>query len=101
MSNNQLQHDYLRDTLVSNYRECIYCKTRTQFTCIKCGYSYSCHWKKEEEELEKVLSARSLVTNSYMFFNKHPHATMAVQQLSSSLPQQKQQQEQTKVTDFC
>jgi hypothetical protein len=26
---------------------------KTEFTCIKCGYCYSCHWKKEQiEEIE-------------------------------------------------
>ena len=98
MSNNQLQHDYLRDTIVPTYRQCIYCKTRTQFTCIKCGYCYSCHWKKEEEELEKVLSARSLVTNSYTFSGKHSQTTMVLAR-SLSLPRQRQQQGQTKAID--
>jgi hypothetical protein len=31
-----LQHDYLKDTLLSIYKECISCKNRTQFTCVKC-----------------------------------------------------------------
>src|SRR5918998_6445133 len=26
------------------------CGHRTEFTCIKCGYCYSCHWKKEQVE---------------------------------------------------
>jgi hypothetical protein len=50
----QQEHDYLRDTLTSIYKECIFCNIRTQFTCVKCGYCYSCHWKKEE--LDKVES---------------------------------------------
>jgi hypothetical protein len=54
VSNHQ-EHEYLRDTLVSTYKECVLCNIRTQFTCVKCGYCYSCHWKKEE--LEKVESA--------------------------------------------
>jgi hypothetical protein len=49
------EHDYLRDTLVSTYKECIFCHIRTQFTCIKCGYCYSCHWKLEKVESERVL----------------------------------------------
>ena len=49
-------HDYLRDTLVSTYKECISCNIRTQFTCVKCGYCYSCHWKREE--LEKIESEK-------------------------------------------
>ena len=53
MSNHQ-EHEYLRDTIASTYKECISCNIRTQFICVKCGYCYSCHWKKEE--LEKVES---------------------------------------------
>ncbi len=42
------RHEYLRDTLDSNYRECNSCKNRTEFTCIKCGFCWSCHWKMEQ-----------------------------------------------------
>jgi hypothetical protein len=47
-------HEYIRDTLSSfGHKNCISCATRTEFTCIKCGYCYSCHWKKEQiEEIE-------------------------------------------------
>ena len=70
MSNHQ-EHDYLRDTLVSTYKECIYCHIRTQFTCVKCGFCYSCHCKREE--LEKVESERVL--------NKYPQPTkIAIEQ---------------------
>ena len=54
MSNHQ-EHEYLRDTLISTYKECISCNMRTQFTCVVCRYCYSCHWKKEE--LERAESA--------------------------------------------
>jgi hypothetical protein len=43
-------HEYIRDTLSFRYQNCISCGTRTEFTCIKCGYCYSCHWKKEQIE---------------------------------------------------
>ncbi|MFY9565967.1 MAG: hypothetical protein WAM27_08775 [Nitrososphaeraceae archaeon] len=46
-------HEYIRDTLSFRYQDCISCGIRTEFTCIKCGYCYSCHWKKEQvEEIE-------------------------------------------------
>src|SRR5919109_2769649 len=45
-----LPHEYIRDTLTFRYRECESCGTRTELTCIKCGFCYSCHWKKEEVE---------------------------------------------------
>jgi len=54
VSNHQ-EHEYLRDTLISTYKECISCNMRTQFTCVVCRYCYSCHWKKEE--LERAESA--------------------------------------------
>ncbi|MGB6626520.1 MAG: hypothetical protein WBE61_00130, partial [Nitrososphaeraceae archaeon] len=40
-------HEYLRN---SRYEYCHSCKTRTQFTCIKCGFCWSCHWLIEEME---------------------------------------------------
>ena len=50
MSNCLQQHDYLRDTPVPIYKECVSCNSRTQFTCVKCGYCYSCHWKTKKVE---------------------------------------------------
>lgn len=43
-------HEYLRDTLVYRYIECKSCTNRTEFTCIKCGFCWSCHWKMEQIE---------------------------------------------------
>ncbi len=43
-------HEYLRDTLDSKYRECKSCANRTEFTCTKCGFCWSCHWKMERAE---------------------------------------------------
>ena len=46
-------HEYIRDSLHSSYENCISCGSRTEYTCIKCGYCYSCHWKREQlEEIE-------------------------------------------------
>ena len=46
-------HEYIRDSFSFRYQDCISCGNRTGFTCIKCGYCYSCHWKKEQmEEIE-------------------------------------------------
>ena len=45
-------HEYIGDASMG-YKDCILCRHRTEFTCIKCGYCYSCHWKKEQmEEIE-------------------------------------------------
>jgi hypothetical protein len=79
-------HDFLRDTLVSAYKECIDCKSRTQFTCVKCGYCYSCHWKKEE--LDRVLLETSAAANSAI----SQVATTIVEQ-SPTTQYQPQQQE--------
>ena len=43
-------HEYTREALSVRYQDCVSCRHRTEFTCIKCGYCYSCHWKKEKEE---------------------------------------------------
>jgi len=43
-------HEYIRDTLDSKYRKCNSCATRTEFTCTKCGFCWSCHWKMEQAE---------------------------------------------------
>jgi hypothetical protein len=46
-------HEYIRDTMSFRYQDCVFCGNRTEFTCIKCGYCYSCHWKKEQaKEIE-------------------------------------------------
>lgn len=46
-------HEYIRDAISFRYQDCVFCGNRTEFTCIKCGYCYSCHWKKEQaEEIE-------------------------------------------------
>jgi hypothetical protein len=45
-------HEYIGDSSMG-YKDCILCIHRTEFTCVKCGYCYSCHWKKEQmEEIE-------------------------------------------------
>jgi hypothetical protein len=48
-------HEYIRDILPFRYQKCISCGNRTDLTCIRCGYCYSCHWKKEKEE-KKLLN---------------------------------------------
>jgi hypothetical protein len=46
-------HEYTREAFSLRYQDCISCGHRTEFTCIKCGYCYSCHWKREQvEEIE-------------------------------------------------
>jgi len=43
-------HEYTGEAISLRYQNCISCGHRTEFTCVKCGYCYSCHWKKEQVE---------------------------------------------------
>src|SRR5918992_5517360 len=46
-------HEYTGEVLSLRYKDCISCHHRTEFTCVKCGYCYSCHWRREQiEEIE-------------------------------------------------
>ena len=59
-------HEYIRDSLRFRYENCISCRNRTQYTCIKCGYCYSCHWKREQlEEIE----LRDILKDFYVSIN--------------------------------
>ena len=83
-------HDYLRDTLESRYNECKSCNNRTQFTCILCGFCYSCHWKKEE--MEKQTQFKPLIANSTLF-KKYPQSiAAALVPIKQQVQQSKQQQ---------
>lgn len=46
--NKYQKHEYLRNTIELQYRECKSCKARTQFACVSCGFCWSCHWKVEQ-----------------------------------------------------
>jgi hypothetical protein len=46
--------EFLRDTLSFRYEECKSCRNRTELTCVKCGFCYSCHWKEEEVEKKQL-----------------------------------------------
>ena len=43
-------HEYTGEALSLRYQNCVSCGHRTEFTCIKCSYCYSCHWKREQVE---------------------------------------------------
>ena len=66
-------HEYLRDTIANRYDECKSCNNRTEFTCVKCNYCWSCHWKKEiVEKKEKEIAVnrpRSLLVENKGFFD--------------------------------
>ena len=91
-------HDYLRDMQVLSYNEYKSCGNRTQFACVRCGYCYSCHWKKEK--LEKV-RLESLVMSNPTFLEKYPQPAIIEQSHRQQIitEQQKEQKGQTKIID--
>ena len=91
-----MPHDYLRDTLVISYNECKSCGNRTQFACVRCGYCYSCHWKKEK--LEKV-RLESQVKSNPAFLEKYPKLAIIEQSYRQQVISRQQQQEQIKIID--
>ena len=46
--NKYIKHEYLRNSVGFKYKECKSCRIRTQFTCIVCGFCWTCHWKVEQ-----------------------------------------------------
>jgi hypothetical protein len=78
-------HEYTGEAFSLRYQNCISCGHRTEFTCIKCGYCYSCHWKKEQvEEIE----LRDNLKDFYLSLSK-----------GSNDDKKKQRLQQEKVTD--
>lgn len=103
-----LPHEYLRDTLSVRYQECTSCRNRTKLTCIKCGFCYSCHWKKEElekKEKEDEIQFKPLITEVKYSYSSTPSSSiktmimMTTQSGESVLLKQQQQSEPTKVID--
>ena len=96
-------HEYLRDTLSFRYQECKSCRNRTELTCIKCGFCYSCHWKKEELEKKKIQSKPLITEMKYSYSSTSSSSTktmmMTTQSGESVLMQQQQQSEPAKVID--
>jgi hypothetical protein len=45
-------HEYLRETLGTKSVEWLSCQKSNLFACTGCRYCWSCHWKKEKEEIE-------------------------------------------------
>ena len=51
-------HEYIRETSFWKYEYCKCCSSRTSFTCVRCNYCWSCHWKKERLERNELLGNR-------------------------------------------
>jgi hypothetical protein len=85
----RLPHEYERDTLSFRYEECKSCRNRTQLTCIKCGFCYSCHWKKEEVERREL---RNKLDNFYLSSSKPRDESTAAEEGDDELQQQKEEE---------
>ena len=66
-----IPHEYIGDATIG-YKDCILCGHRTEFTCIKCGYCYSCHWK--EEQIEEI-ELRDHLKDFYISLSKASNST--------------------------
>jgi hypothetical protein len=88
----RLPHEYERDTLSFRYEECKSCRNRTQLTCIKCGFCYSCHWKKEEVERREL---RNKLDSIYSSASSKPRdeSTITEEEDDDELQQQKKEEE--------
>jgi hypothetical protein len=49
--------------MLFKYTICKICATRTQFTCVKCGICYSCHWKDEKSIRQRRREAFYIIDN--------------------------------------
>jgi hypothetical protein len=88
----RLPHEYERDTLSFRYEECKSCRNRTQLTCIKCGFCYSCHWKKEEAERTEF---RNKLDSIYSLSLSKPRDESTITaEGDDELQQQKKEEEQ-------
>jgi hypothetical protein len=65
-------HEYTREAFsVRRQQECVSCGHRTEFTCIKCRYCYSCHWKREQIEESEL---RDRLKDFYVSLSKEPNS---------------------------
>lgn len=92
-SQTMVPHEYIRDNLTFRYGECKSCGTRTEFTCIKCGYCYSCHWKKEELQ-RQFNNNKPEIFSPLLKSGRKNGLTEEERQKEEQLQGQKQQQQQ-------
>jgi hypothetical protein len=88
----KIAHEYIRDILPFRYQQCTSCGNRTDLTCIRCGYCYSCHWKKEEEERNHLQNKIAEIFSSPVYYaiKKVPKEKVIEQQ--QPLQENRQQQ---------
>jgi hypothetical protein len=78
-------HEYIRDILPFRYQECISCGNRTGLACIKCGYCYSCHWKKEKAEKKLLDDKPEIFPSSVLSTRKNELTENEAEQSSQQL----------------
>jgi hypothetical protein len=86
-------HEYIRDILPFRYQECISCGNRTDLICIRCGYCYSCHWKKEKEE-KKLLNNKINEIFRAPLIPTRKNGSIEKEIEEQSLPEERQHQHQ-------
>jgi hypothetical protein len=88
-------HEYERDTLSFRYEECKSCRNRTQLTCIKCRFCYSCHWKKKEEERTEFRNKLESIYLSLSSLSPKPRdeSTTTEEEDDDELQKQKKEEE--------
>jgi len=91
-SGTRTPHEYIRDTISFGFRDCKFCGARTELTCIKCGFCYSCHWKKEEAEKRLLDNKLSEISPSLLSMRKNQLISREAEQPSSLPSPQRQRQ---------
>jgi len=87
-------HDYLRDMQVLSYNEYKSCGNRTQSACVRCGYCYSCHWKKEN-----LARLGPLVMSNPIFLEKYPQPAIIEQSHRQQMIAEQHEQQEQKIID--
>jgi hypothetical protein len=88
-------HEYIRETSSTwKYNVCNCCDYRTPFTCVRCGYCWSCHWKKERLEKNELLKNRFGRNERLQKTNMLINSNTMISKVSPVQQQQQIEQEQ-------
>ena len=73
-------HEYITSYIKPSYSECIDCNKRTTCICLKCNYCYSCHFKIEKIEKERMKKVPVNNMNNNKYYQQHYHNRDIVRQ---------------------
>lgn len=83
-------HENINNSLIYRYHKCKSCGNKTELTCIKCCFCYSCH--KKQKTVNKHLSehkfkefSSSLLSSSLSTTNRNESMYKQIQQLEPKL----------------